>query len=64
MATAPRRGFGSIRVTAKIEKSQWKSSIFPTKEGTYLLAIKAAVREKENINIGDYVTVQLSLFIL
>ena len=59
----PRRGFGSIRVDAKIGKTQWKTLIFPTKEGTYLLALKAEVRKKERIAAGDRPSVQLTLLL-
>ncbi len=55
------RGFGSIRVTAKIGTSEWKTSIFPTKEGEYLLPIKADVRKKEAIEDGNAIKVQLTL---
>ena len=55
------RGFGSIPVKAQIGKTEWKTSIFPTKEGTYLLPVKAIVRNKEGINIGDVLVVQLKL---
>jgi hypothetical protein len=63
MNQAPRRGFGSIHVKAKIGNTEWKTSIFPTKEGTYLLAIKAEVRKRENITIGDTITVTFTFFI-
>jgi hypothetical protein len=55
------RGFGSIRVRAQIGKTEWKTSIFPTKEGTYLLPVKAIVRNKEAINVSDTIVVQLKL---
>jgi hypothetical protein len=61
MARLPRRGFGSIYVKAKIGTTEWKTSVFPTKEQTYLLAIKADVREKENIEAGDTITVRITL---
>lgn len=63
MALMPRRGFGSIRVTAKIRKTEWKTSIFPTKEQTYLIAIKADVREKEHIEDGDTISVKITLLL-
>lgn len=44
-----RRGFGSVKVEALIGKTKWKTSIFPTKEGEYLLPIKASVRKSENL---------------
>ena len=55
------RGFGSIRVMAQIGETEWNTSIFPTKEGTYLLPIKSAVRSHASIEEGDVVTVQLIL---
>jgi len=55
------RGFGSIRVKAQIGKTGWNTSIFPTKEGTYLLPVKANVRQKEGIETGDSVAVRLTL---
>lgn len=51
------RGFGSIRVRVTIGKTTWPTSIFPTKEGIYVLPIKASVRKKEGIADGDTVTV-------
>jgi hypothetical protein len=64
LSLSPRRGFGSVRVTAQIGKTEWKTSIFPTKEGTYLLAIKSVVRKKEQIELGDAVRVRLTIVIL
>ncbi|MGB2867852.1 MAG: DUF1905 domain-containing protein [Bacteroidota bacterium] len=55
------RGFGSIRVKARIGDSEWRTSIFPTKTGTYLLPVKASVRHKEGIDTGDVVVVRLEL---
>ena len=57
-----RRGFGSIRVTARIGKTKWKTSIFPDKHsGTYLLPLKAAVRRAEGIDAGDTITLHLEM---
>jgi len=48
------RGFGSIKVSARIGKTQWESSIFPDKSsGSYLLPIKKSVRESENLIIDS-----------
>lgn len=49
-----KRGFGSVRVKAKIGKTSWETSIFPDKRsGTYLLPLKAAVRRAEGIAADD-----------
>ena len=51
-----RRGWGSVRVRATLGKSTWKTSIFPDKDGTYLLPLKKEVRTKEEIVEGDVIT--------
>ena len=55
------RGFGSIRVKAQIGKTEWNTSIFPTKEGTYVLPVKAVVRQREGIEAGDSIVIRLRL---
>ena len=57
-----KRGFNSIKVRAKIGKTSWDTSLFPTKEGPYLLAIKKSVRYEEGIDDGDRVKVSCALF--
>lgn len=57
-----RRGWGSIPVQATIGDTTWKTSIFPDrKSNSYLLPVKAAVRNKEGIEDGDKVSVSLDL---
>ena len=60
-ATGPRRGFGSVRVAATINRVTWRTSIFPQKSGGYILPIKAEVRRKAGIAAGDEVSVTLGL---
>jgi len=55
------RGFGSVRVEAKIGKVSWRTSVFPLNSGGYLLPLKAEVRRKANIGAGDQVTIELEL---
>jgi|GEM_PF-1690998 len=52
---AKKRGFNSIKVRAKIGTTEWDTSLFPTKEGPYLIAVKKSVRLKEGIDDGDSV---------
>lgn len=55
-----KRGWGSLPVVAMIAGVSWKTSIFPDKKaGAYLLPIKAGVRKKASVDIGD--TVQLMI---
>ena len=55
------RGFGSARVEATIGDVSWRTSVFPVKEGGYILPVKAEVRQKAGIAAGDEVTVELQL---
>lgn len=51
------RGFGSLPVRVKIGRTEWRTSLFPDrKSGSYLFAIKAAVREQERITAGDTIS--------
>jgi hypothetical protein len=49
------KGWGSIRVNATISKTTWPTSIFPSKEETFVLPIKASVRKREMLKVGDIV---------
>ena len=60
-AFGSRRGFGSVRVEAKIGSVTWRTSVFPLNSGGYLLPLKADVRRKAKISAGDEVTVKLDL---
>jgi hypothetical protein len=51
-------GFQFIRVKATVGKTSWNTSLFPTKDGPYLLAIKAEVRLKEGIDEGSKIKAQ------
>lgn len=56
------RGFGSLPVTATINKISWQTSIFyDGRSETYLLPLKADVRRKANIEEGDAVTCALEI---
>ena len=54
-------GFHFIRVKATIGKTSWTTTLFPTKDGPYLIAIKADVRHKEGIAEGDSVKIMCTL---
>ena len=59
----PRRpGFGSVRVAARIGSSEWNTSIFPSKaDRSYVLPVKRAIREQEEIDVGDTVQITIRL---
>lgn len=57
----PRRvGFGSLRVKATIGESTWQTSIFPSAaHESYLLPVKAAVRNAEKLADGKSASVEI-----
>ena len=56
------RGFGSLRVRARIGASTWTTSIFPDAgRGVYVLPIKRAIRTACSIEAGDRATVEVEL---
>ena len=59
---AMKKGWGSLPVIAVIGKTKWKTSIFPDRKiGAYLLPLKAEVRKKESIKVGDTVSLTLEI---
>jgi hypothetical protein len=56
------RGFGSIKVRARIGGTAFATSVFPSRsEDGWLLPVKAAVRRSENLAEGDEVEVLLAI---
>jgi hypothetical protein len=55
------RGFGSVRVEARVDDVIWRTSVFPLSSGGYLLPVKAEVRKKAGLSAGDEVTVGLRI---
>ena len=53
-------GWGMIPAKVRIGKTEWTTSLFP-KNGSYIVPIKASVRQAENLEEGDKVTVQLEV---
>ncbi len=53
------RGFGSLRVEARIQGVIWRTSVFPMKSGGYFLPVKAEVRRKAGIAAEDEITVEI-----
>jgi hypothetical protein len=59
---ALKQGWGSLPVTVTIGQTVWKTSIFPdSKSGSYLLPLKAEVRKKEKIGVGDTLTFSIEI---
>lgn len=53
-------GWGMIPVTAQIGATEWTTSLFP-KDGRYIVPVKASVRNAEGLELGDTVTVRLTV---
>ena len=49
-----------IPVAAQIGRSRWTTSLWP-KDGSYVVPLKAWVRKAEGLEIGDLVTVRLTV---
>jgi hypothetical protein len=57
-----KHGWGSLPVKATIGKTSWKTSIFPdTKTQTFILPVKAEVRQIEKIAAGDKVAFKIEI---
>ncbi len=58
----PRRGFGSVRVEARIGRTTWQTSLFPdASSGSFVLPVKKQVRLAEGLQAGSSCEVTLSL---
>jgi hypothetical protein len=57
---APRRGFGSLRVQARIGLTVWTTSIF-FNGSAFVLPLKKQVRQAQGIAAGDVITVDLDI---
>jgi len=53
-------GWGMIPTAARIGRTRWTTSLFP-KNGGYIVPIKDKVRRAEGIEVGDPVTVVLTV---
>ncbi len=57
-----RKAFGTVRLTAQINHTRWQTSLFPDKKsGAYVLPLKAAIRQKEQIHEGMPLEVVLTI---
>ncbi|QDO88961.1 DUF1905 domain-containing protein [Ornithinimicrobium ciconiae] len=53
-------GWGMIPVTARIGATTWTTSLFP-KDGGYIVPIKAVVQRAEELDVGDVVSIRLTV---
>jgi len=51
------RGFGSVRVRARLGATEWTTSLFPSKaQRAYVLPVKRPVRRAAGVEAGDTAT--------
>jgi hypothetical protein len=55
-------GWGAIPVTARVGDTTWTTSLFP-RNGAYLLPLRDSVRLGEGIELGEVVSVWMSMTI-
>ncbi len=56
------RGFGSIRVEVAVGEVVWRTSIFPdASREAYVLPVKKDVRRRAGLDVGDVVSVDLTV---
>jgi hypothetical protein len=53
-------GWGMIPVSARIGETTWTTSLYP-KDGRYIVPVKSRVRLAERLDVGDTVTVRLTV---
>jgi hypothetical protein len=58
----PRRGFGAVRVEARVGTTTWRTSLFPDRDGRLVLPVKKSVRRAEGLEAGS--TCEVSLEVL
>jgi len=62
LTTGLRKPFGSFRVNACTGRTNWETSLFAdTRRGAFLLPIKAEVRRRERIAVGETIEILLTL---
>jgi hypothetical protein len=55
------RAWGTFPITVHVGKTFWHTKLMMKKGGDYFVALKAAVRKKEKLSIGDKVSVSIRL---
>ncbi|AFL50158.1 hypothetical protein ABIE78_004049 [Sinorhizobium fredii] len=62
LAEPKKRGWRSEAVNVSTGRTEWTTSIFPDKaSGSFLLPVKAEVRQKEKLAAGQSIRIKLSL---
>lgn len=54
-------GLGLVPITVSLGLSNWDTSLLPMGDKTYFIALKAAIRKKEGVKVGDFVRLEYRL---
>jgi hypothetical protein len=61
-STGPKRGWKLVPVLVEVGETRWETSLFPDREsGSYILPVKAAMRRKLGVSVGDRISLCLHL---
>ena len=52
---------GLIPIKATVGQSSWNTSLLPMGDGTHFFALKAKIREKQGIKVGDYLSISFKI---
>ena len=56
-----RRAWGMYPITAHVGKTSWQTKLMVKKGGDFFVALKATIRNKEKISVGDNISVSIKL---
>jgi hypothetical protein len=51
-------GWGMVPVKVRLGRTSWRTALFPT-DGGYVVPLRDSVRRRENVELGDVVSIQL-----
>jgi hypothetical protein len=53
-------GWGMVPVEVRLGRTSWRTSLFP-KDGGYVLPLRDSVRSREQVELGDLVSIRLTI---
>jgi hypothetical protein len=51
-------GWGMVPVEVRLGRTSWRTALFP-KDGGYVVPLRDSVRRREDVELGDLVSIQL-----
>jgi hypothetical protein len=56
-----KRAWGMYPITGSVGKTSWKTKLMMKKGGDFFVATNATIRNKENVTVGDRVSLSIKL---